>query len=118
MFVIDITSIIVDAALVVVGTGGITGALYALLKWRPEAGQITVTAAQGAIVVQTGVIENLRKELSRVESDLEEERKTNLDLRYQVAGYKQQVVELTIQLEELKSRIVLLEKHKSEETGS
>jgi len=48
------------------GGGGVLGGLYALLKLRPEAGQITVSAAQGAIIVQTGVIENLQKEITRL----------------------------------------------------
>jgi len=45
--------------------GGFLGGIYALLKLRPEAGQITVSAAQGAVIVQTGVIDTLREELTR-----------------------------------------------------
>jgi hypothetical protein len=57
---------IVSLIIAVVGSGGFVGGLYALLKLRPEAGQITVEAAQGAIIVQTGVIETLRVELKRL----------------------------------------------------
>ena len=50
----------------IAGSGGACGGLYALLKLRPEAGQITVSAAQGAVIVQSGVIENLQKEIVRL----------------------------------------------------
>jgi uncharacterized membrane protein len=57
---------VINLVIAVVGSTGFFGGIYALLKLRPEAGQITVTAAQGAIIVQTGVIDNLRKELTRI----------------------------------------------------
>jgi len=44
----------------VLGAGGLIGAVVALVKLRPESGQIVVTAAQGALIVQTGVIDSLR----------------------------------------------------------
>lgn len=44
------------------GAGGIAGAIVALLKVRPEAGQIVVDAAKGAVVIQSGVLEELRQE--------------------------------------------------------
>lgn len=53
---------------------GFLSAIYMLLKLRPEAGQITVTAAQGAVIVQTGVIENLRIEMERLREELAEVR--------------------------------------------
>lgn len=52
--------------------GGFLSGVYALLKLRPEAGQITVTAAQGALIVQTGVIESLREELQRLAAEIQE----------------------------------------------
>ena len=51
--------------------GGFLGGIYALLKLRPEAGQITVTAAQGAVIVQTGVIDTLKSELTRAQGRIE-----------------------------------------------
>jgi hypothetical protein len=51
--------------------GGFLGGIYALLKLRPEAGQITVTAAQGAVIVQTGVIDTLKSELIRSQGRIE-----------------------------------------------
>lgn len=55
--------------------GGFLSGIYALLKLRPEAGQITVTAAQGAVIVQTGVIESLNTELKRLSREIDELRK-------------------------------------------
>lgn len=51
------------------GSGFLTG-LYVLLKVRVEAGQITVTAAEGAVIVQTGVIDSLKAELERLEKKI------------------------------------------------
>ncbi len=55
--------------------GGLVTAIVALYKVKPEAGQIVVTAAQGALVVQTGVIENLQKEIIRLGVEIEELKK-------------------------------------------
>lgn len=55
------------------GVSGICGGIYALLKVRPEAGQIVVSAAQGAVVVQTTVIENLTKRLEEAEVHISEQ---------------------------------------------
>lgn len=47
-------------------TGGLLGGIVLLLKLRPEAGQIVVTAAQGAVVVQAGVLRDLEIENTRL----------------------------------------------------
>jgi chromosome segregation ATPase len=47
----------------IVGTGGIIGGLVALLKVRPETGKLIVEAAEGAVVVQAGVMRELRAEI-------------------------------------------------------
>lgn len=57
-----VITVIAAVATLVFGGGGI----YALLKVRPEAGQISVTAAQGAVIVQTGVIDSLKEENERL----------------------------------------------------
>jgi len=62
--------------------GGLIAAIVALYKVKPEAGQIVVTAAQGALVVQTGVIENLQKEILRLSQEVQE-LKTRLQERDQ-----------------------------------
>ena len=53
------------------GAGGIIGGLVALMKLRPEAGQIVVTAAQGALIVQGGVIKSLEEENKRLRDRVE-----------------------------------------------
>lgn len=59
--------------------GGLVTAIVALYKVKPEAGQIVVSAAQGALVVQTGVIENLQKEIIRLSTEIENLKKTLFD---------------------------------------
>lgn len=56
----------------VIGGGGLIAGIVALLKLRPEAGQILVTTAQGVVIVQTTVIDNLQKELTRMGNELDE----------------------------------------------
>jgi hypothetical protein len=62
--------VILMAALL--GSGGVVGAIIALLKFRPEAGQMLVTTAQGVVILQTSVVESLQKELIRLGKELEE----------------------------------------------
>jgi predicted RNase H-like nuclease (RuvC/YqgF family) len=61
--------------------GSIVAGIVALYKVKPEAGQIVVTAAQGALIVQTGVIDNLKKEVQRLNDEIENLKKENEDLR-------------------------------------
>jgi threonine dehydratase len=56
----------------IIGGGGLIAGIVALLKLRPEAGQILVTTAQGVVIVQTTVIDNLQKELTRMGKELDE----------------------------------------------
>lgn len=92
---------IVQLLIALVGSGGFVGGLYMLLKLRPEAGQITVTAAQGALIVQSGVIENLQEELSRVRAD-------NKTLR-------KKVDELEEKYNKLRERTAQIEQHSQED---
>jgi hypothetical protein len=75
---------IIIAVIMVLGGGGLITAFVALLKLRPEAGQIMVTTAQGVVIVQTGVIESLQKELKRVSDELDEVRRDNVGLRARI----------------------------------
>lgn len=59
----------VPSIITLLGGGGFLTAIILLLKARPEVGQIVVTSAQGAVIVQTGVIDNLNKELKRVNDE-------------------------------------------------
>ena len=58
---------IVTLIAVVVGGGGLFAGIVALIKLRPEAGQITVTTAQGVLIMQTQVIDDLRKTNARLQ---------------------------------------------------
>lgn len=71
--------------------GGLIAAIVALYKVKPEAGQIVVTAAQGALVVQTGVIENLQKEIIRLSREVDE-------LKTKLAERDQQIIILQTKL--------------------
>jgi septal ring factor EnvC (AmiA/AmiB activator) len=83
-------------------SGGVTGSIVALLKVRQEAGQIVVTAAEGALVVQTGVIENLRTEMKRLEKDLTEARKM-IENQSEIIKRQAETIEgLNDQIQELK----------------
>lgn len=53
--------------------GGLAGGITALLRVRPESGKLVVEAAEGAVVVQSGVITSLREELEKLREDLDDE---------------------------------------------
>lgn len=72
--------ITVVAGIIIALLGG--GGLAAILKVRPEAAQISVSAAQGAVIVQTGVIEALREENRRLAERLTELERTSASLAH------------------------------------
>jgi chaperonin cofactor prefoldin len=99
--------------LAILGTGGVVGAIAAFFKIRPEAGQIAVTASEGALIVQTGVIENLHKDNKQLRDRLEDmESKVALmfDLRDRVEALEDERDALRKDNEKLRRRIVTLEK--------
>jgi cell shape-determining protein MreC len=65
-----VTSPLVTAvvALIIGVCGG--GGLAALLRIRADRGKVVIEAAQGAVIVQTSVIEDLHTELARVKADV------------------------------------------------
>lgn len=79
----------------ILGSGGLVGGVVALLKLRPESGQIVVTAAQGAVVVQSGVIETLRAEAERY--------------RAEAAALRLRVTALEMERERERERVAALE---------
>lgn len=78
------TATIIVGIIGIVFGGGVASAIVALIKVRPEAGQILVTTAQGAVIVQTGVIESLRQEIARLGEEMSELREQNDRLRARV----------------------------------
>ena len=59
---------------VLIGSGGVVGAIVAFYKLKPETSQIIVSTAQGAVIVQSSVIDSLTEDLSRVRAELQEVR--------------------------------------------
>ena len=105
----DFTPIIIA----ILGGGGIVGAVVAFLKVRPEAGQIAVTASEGALVVQTGVIDNLRKENDNLRQRMEtmETRIQKVyDLQTRVEQLEHERDGLANKNERLRRRVVVLER--------
>lgn len=82
------TIVIVIAGLL--GSSGFLGGIYALLKLRPEAGQITVATAQGVLVMQTSVIDDLREENARLQGRIDalEAENSSLMRRLEAIEYK------------------------------
>lgn len=61
--------------------GGLTSFVASLWKVRQEAGRIIVDAAQGAVIVQAKVIDELREELKATRLELKEVRNELINVR-------------------------------------
>lgn len=96
---------IAPVVVAVLGVGGIGGAVVAFIKVKPEANQIAVTASQGALIVQTGVIDTLHAELKAAEADKAQLRNRLEDLESKVAL----IQDCQAQVTELKRRVETLE---------
>lgn len=82
----EITPILVA----VLGGGFVTG-LVALLRFRVDKDAVVVSAAQGAVVVQSGVIDALQEELARARKDRDDERARVVALETELAKLKEQL---------------------------
>lgn len=99
--------------------GGIIGAVLAIFKLSPERQAIFITTAQGAVVVQSGVIDDLRDELERLRKRVTacealEEMISNLRQRIDTIQDKLSATalerdELKVENEALKARVAHLE---------
>lgn len=49
-----------------VGSGGVIGSLVTLLRLRSDTARTTVSVAEGAVIVQAGVIDSLKDENARL----------------------------------------------------
>jgi predicted RNase H-like nuclease (RuvC/YqgF family) len=76
---------IVPGAISFITGGSLVAAIVALYKVKPEAGQIVVSAAQGALLVQTGVIENLKAEIQRLTDEVKQLQTENAALKSTIA---------------------------------
>lgn len=57
---------------IVIGSGGTIGGLVTLLRLRSDTARTTVSAAEGAVIVQSNVITNLENENTRLREANEE----------------------------------------------
>lgn len=96
-------------AVAILGGSFVTG-LVALRKVKPEKDAIVVSAAQGAVVVQSSVIDALQEELDRardegtvMRNDLQEARNENKRLRAERDAAQDTVSELRRELAVLRA---------------
>lgn len=68
MRTVDSTYAAVIVALL--GGTGIAGFFTTLLKWKPEATSVLIDAAEGAVIVQSGVIEDLNHQLKALRAQV------------------------------------------------
>jgi peptidoglycan hydrolase CwlO-like protein len=95
-------SVLVALVIGVFGGGGIA----TILKAKPETTKILVDAAQGAVVVQSGVIDSLQENLTKQHEELEKAQAEILELRTHMAeinGLRSRVRELEHQNEFLQT---------------
>jgi chromosome segregation ATPase len=93
----------VVAGLIVAVLGG--GGLVALIKARPERSLISVNAAQGAVIVQSGVIDSLRADLNAARAEIRELRGHMIEIQ----ALRDQVRGLEAENGSLRSRVAHLE---------
>lgn len=77
-----------------IGGGGLIGAVVALMKVRPENNAAVVTAAQGAVLIQTGLMEQLRSALEETRQELAAERAARRELEEKMTTCTGRVDEL------------------------
>lgn len=71
----------------VIGAGGLLTGIVAFLKLRPENDSVVVTAAQGALLVQSGVVDELKEELGRA-------KQMNIDQGTEIIELRREVREM------------------------
>lgn len=81
-----------------VGAGGLAGSLLAFLRLKPERESIIVTAAQGAVVIQSGVLDDLADELRRTQEQFAE---LESDLRGEMARMNDELNRVTEERDQL-----------------
>ena len=81
------------------------GGLATLIKVRPERSLISVNAAQGAVIVQSGVIDSLRADLNSARAEIRELRSHMTEM----AALRDQVRGLESENGNLRARVAHLE---------
>jgi hypothetical protein len=79
------------AIISVLGGTGLVGGIVALIKVRPEAGQILVNAAKDVVVIQQGAMTDMQRRLAEAEAARDALRQRVTELEEKVARLQQQV---------------------------
>lgn len=79
------------------GSSGFFGGIYLLLKLKPESGAIVVKSAEDVVVIQSGLITDLRKSLDDARLKLAE-----------IASLKEEIITLKAELERFKAEVIHL----------
>lgn len=105
------SAIVIIAA--VFGSAGVAGAIVALFKVRPERESIIVHAAQAAVTVQSGLLDDIRAELTRQEERMQ---RMEVELRAEITALYARLGETTrdrdrlvVENGDLRRRIAALE---------
>lgn len=103
-------------AITALGGGGIFGAIVAFVKVKPEAGQIVVKAAQGAVVVQSGVIDDLREQLEAQDKRIEILERDKQAALWRAAELKAENAKLVERVRTLEAEVLSLQSQLSRES--
>jgi chaperonin cofactor prefoldin len=80
-------------------SGGFIGGVVAFMKLRPEVQQILVSTAQDAVVIQSGVIDDLNDQLERARKRITAAESDNERLRARVSSLEKELGVLRKQVE-------------------
>lgn len=119
-----ISSETITAVVVAVLGGGLITAAVALFKFPRENDRVAVSASEGAIIVQSSVIKDLRTELDRVSTEsatnrerLDELETENRDLHDRLSRAEADKANLAVENEKLTARVAHLEAEIAELRG-
>jgi predicted nuclease with TOPRIM domain len=99
---------IIGLIVAVLGGGGVA----ALIRAKPEGSKILIDAAAGVVVVQTGVITDLREQLEESRSRSDSQEKQLKEAQGQIDELRRHVTEMStlrVENDQLKSRVSHLE---------
>lgn len=104
----------VELVIAILGGGGILGGVVALFKLRPEVTRVTVSAAEGAVIVQTSVITSLNSEVKRLREEIVEERR-QCDER--VERQDQEIARMRSEVEDLREAFDAIDERRYKKRG-
>lgn len=102
-------TLVTAVATLLVGLFG-GGTLVALLRVTADRGKVVIEAAQGAVIVQTGVIEALQEELSRLKAARAVDREERAADREEIARLQTEVARLRMESAAVSTRVGRVER--------